>query len=64
MRLRLGSVFYILENPNISIDESAIEEVVTEKTVRKGIYNLQGKKLKALPATGIVIVDNKKVYVK
>ena len=61
-----GSVFYILENPNISLNENAIEEVVADKSnaTRKGIYNLQGQKLCTMPATGIVIVDNKKVYIQ
>ena len=59
-----GSVFYILENPNISIDENSIEDVVVDDAVRKGVYNLQGQKLNAMPTSGIVITDNKKVYIK
>ena len=59
-----GSVFYIFENPNLVDDENSISEVVTDKPVRKGIYNLQGQKLTTMPTTGIVIIDNRKVYIK
>ena len=59
-----GSVFYILENPNITLEETAVEEVIANTTAPKGIYNLQGQKLNAMPEAGIVIVDNKKVYIK
>ena len=57
-----GSVFYILENPNIAA--TSIEEPVAKNEAPKGIYNLQGQKLSSMPSSGIVIVDNKKVYIK
>ena len=59
-----GSVFYILENPNITLDSASVEEKVVEVGGRKGIYTLQGQKLNAMPTSGIVIVDSKKVLVK
>ena len=62
-----GSIFYIYENPNIDLnagDEgSSIGEALVESS-HTGIYNLQGKRLEALPTSGIAIVNNKKVYVK
>ena len=62
-----GSVFYIFENPNINSDasdeDSSIDEVIVER-FRTGIYNLQGQRLEALPTSGIVIVNNKKVCIK
>ena len=57
-----GSVFYILENPNITA--TSIDNYTAEQQAPKGIYNLQGQKLNAMPTSGIVIVDNKKVYIK
>ena len=59
-----GSVMYIVENPNISFGETAIENIVGEESVCKGIYNLHGQKLERLPASGIVIVDGRKFLVK
>ena len=59
-----GLVFYIFESPNLVDDENSISEVVTDKPVRKGIYNLQGQKLTTMPTTGIVIIDKRKVYIK
>ena len=60
-----GSVMYIIENPNIKFgEETAVESIVVEKKVGKGIYNLQGQKLEKLPASGIVIVDGRKYLVK
>ena len=59
-----GSVFYILENPNIDFNSANNPEVVVDNNVRKGIYNLQGQKLETMPTSGIVIVDNKKVLIK
>lgn len=59
-----GAVMYIIENPNIDVDDilTAIDEIpATQKSdVAKGIYNLQGQKLYALPEEGVVIVDGKK----
>jgi hypothetical protein len=59
-----GSVFYLLENPNIDLNMTFVKDVVAEKAARRGIYNLQGQKLNSLPKTGFFIVDGKKVYVK
>ncbi len=59
-----GSVMCIIENPNISFGETAIENIVGEESACKGIYNLHGQKLERLPASGIVIVDGRKFLVK
>ena len=60
-----GSIFHIIENPNIVLDEDASNcEMIVVDNARKNIYNLQGQKLSAMPTSGIVIVDNKKMYVK
>ena len=60
-----GSVMCIVENPNISFGETAIEDVVVEEdNACKGIYNLHGQKLERLPASGIVIVDGRKHLIK
>ena len=58
-----GSVFYILENPNITLNDTSVEAAV-KKEVNEGIYNLQGQKLNSLPSSGIVIVDGKKQLIK
>ena len=57
-----GSVFYIFENPNITT--TSIEEPIVKEQAHKAIYNLQGQKLSSMPTSGIVIVNNKKVYIK
>jgi hypothetical protein len=54
---------YILENPNINLGTTAIENVVVENNACKGIYNLHGQKLERLPESGIVIVDGRKYLV-
>ena len=59
-----GSVMYIVENPNIKLGETAIENVVDENNACKGIYNLHGQKLERLPVSGFVIVDGRKYLVK
>jgi hypothetical protein len=62
-----GSVLYIIENPNIEVDDllTSIQEVVSsEKVAQKGIYNLHGQKLNALPKEGVVIVDGKKKVIR
>ena len=60
-----GSVMYIVENPNINLGTTAIENVVVdENNACKGIYNLHGQKLERLPESGIVIVDGRKYLVK
>ncbi len=58
-----GSVFYILENPNITLNDTSVETAV-KKEVHEGIYNLQGQKLNSLPSSGIVIADGKKQLIK
>lgn len=55
-------MFYILENPNITT--TSIEEPIVKEQAHKAIYNLQGQKLSSMPTSGIVIVNNKKVYIK
>ncbi|MBR5846225.1 MAG: hypothetical protein IKY72_00300 [Bacteroidaceae bacterium] len=59
-----GSVFYIIENANIDLNDTAIQDVIAPERKAAGIYNLQGQKLSTMPASGIVIIDNKKVYIK
>ena len=61
-----GSVMYIFENPNITLDDfTAVESIViTEENIRKGIYNLHGQRLEGLSASGIVIVNGRKYLVK
>ena len=64
-----GSVLYIIENPNIEVEDiisTGIESLPTtiENLSRKGIYNLHGQKLVALPKQGVVIVDGKKKIIK
>ena len=60
-----GSIFYILENPNIDLNEdSGLDVVEVERGANEGIYNLQGQKLNKMPKRGLVIVGNKKMYVK
>ena len=59
-----GSVMYIVENPNIEVEDivTSIQNATsgTGVTAPRGIYNLQGQKLQTMPKTGIVIVDGKK----
>ena len=59
-----GSVLYIIENPNVTLDVLSVEEMTAENTVCKGIYNLQGQKLSSVPETGIVVIDGKKHLIK
>ena len=60
-----GSVMYIVENPNIKLGSTGVENVVVEKDdAPKAIYNLHGQKLDRLPASGIVIVDGRKYLIK
>ena len=59
-----GAVFYIIENANIDLSDTAIQDVIAPEREAAGIYNLQGQKLSIMPASGIVIIDNKKVYIK
>ena len=58
-------MMYILENPNISIASTGVQNVVVEESnAPKSIYNLHGQKLDKLPASGIVIVDGRKFLIK
>ena len=62
-----GSVLYIIENPNIEVDDlmTSIQDVTSSENVSaKGIFNLHGQKLNALPKEGVVIVDGKKRVVR
>ncbi|MBR5860294.1 MAG: hypothetical protein IKY71_02995 [Bacteroidaceae bacterium] len=61
-----GSVMYIVENPNINLDDlTGVENiVVNEDNAPKAIYNLLGQKLDKLPAAGIVIVNGRKYMIK
>ena len=60
-----GSVMYIVENPNIKLGSTGVENVVVENdNAPKAIYNLHGQKLDRLPASGIVIVDGRKYLIK
>ena len=45
-------------------DDTAIENVVVENNAVKGIFDLQGRKIGAITAPGIYIVNGKKVLVK
>ncbi len=63
-----GSVLYIIENPNIEVEDiiaTSIQDInASEQLTKKGIYNLHGQKLVSLPKQGVVIVDGKKKIIK
>ena len=61
-----GSEMYIVENPNITLNGSTdVEDIILEKNdTPRAIYNLQGRKLDKLPASGIVIIDGHKYVIK
>jgi hypothetical protein len=63
-----GSVLYIIENPNIEVEDllTSIQDIQgsTESLGSRGIYNMQGQRLNALPKEGIVIVDGKKKVIR
>ena len=61
-----GSVMYIVENPNISLDDlTGVEDVVVEEdNAQDVIYNLHGQKLDKLPSSGIVIINRRKYLIK
>ena len=63
-----GSVLYIIENPNIEVEDllTSIQDIQgsTESLSSRGIYNMQGQRLNALPKEGIVIVDGKKKVIR
>ena len=44
--------------------ETGIEDIVVENAVVEGIYDMQGRKIDAITAPGLYIVDGKKVRVK
>ena len=58
------AVFY--QNVTISAGNTpaGIENVVVENNVVKGIFDIQGRKIDAITAPGLYIVDGKKVLVK
>lgn len=45
-------------------DDTAIDNVVAEDNVVKGIFDMQGRKIDAITAPGLYIVNGKKVLVK
>lgn len=59
-----GSKMYIIENPNVEVSDitTPVQDVITGgvAVAPRGIYNLQGQRLNAMPKEGIVIVDGKK----
>ena len=63
-----GSVLYIIENPNVEVADilTSIQDIESgpEAVTSRGIYNMQGQRLNALPKEGIVIVDGKKKVVR
>ncbi len=61
-----GSKMFIIENPNIEVDDITvgIDEIHSTYKEDNVIYNLNGQKLSALPRSGIVIVNRKKVLVR
>ena len=44
--------------------ETGVENIVVENAVVKGIFDMQGRKIDAITAPGLYIVDGKKVLVK
>ena len=62
-----GSVLYLIENPNITLDDinTAIDELTaTPHNESLNIYNLAGQKLQGLPNEGFVIVNGKKKIIR
>ena len=63
-----GSVMYIIENPNIEVNDiiTSIDNIIggTNNAEVDAIYNMQGQKLNAIPQQGVVIVNGKKKVVK
>ena len=45
-------------------EETAIENVVVENAAVKGLFDMQGRKIDAITAPGLYIVNGKKVLVK
>lgn len=63
-----GSKMYIIENPNIDVDDIivGISDVPAGQEPARvdAIYNLSGQRLSAMPKSGVVIVNRKKVIVR
>ncbi len=61
-----GSKMYIIENPNITVEyiPTGIDGIHTTEKESNIIYNLNGQKLSALPKSGVVIINRKKVVVR
>ena len=63
-----GSVMYIIENPNIEVNDiiTSIDNIIggSNNAEVDAIYNMQGQKLNAIPHQGVVIVNGKKKVVK
>ena len=59
-----GSVLYIIENPNVDLNNTGVENRTFNEEVCQSIYNLQGQRLESMPTSGIVIVNNKKYLIK
>ncbi|MBR4161093.1 MAG: hypothetical protein IKT87_05390 [Bacteroidaceae bacterium] len=63
-----GSVMYIIENPNIKVDDilTSVDQVLQNNAsvTSIGIYNMQGQKLNALPKEGVVIENGKKKVIR
>ena len=63
-----GSVMYIIENPNIEVNDiiTSIDNIIggSNNAEVDAIYNMQGQKLNAIPQQGVVIVNGKKKVVK
>ena len=57
-----GAVFY--QNVTATKCPTGIENIVVENAVVEGIYDMQGRKIDAITAPGLYIVDGKKVLVK
>ena len=57
-----GAVFY--QNVTATKCPTNIENVVVENAVVKGIFDMQGRKIDAITAPGLYIVNGKKVFVK
>ena len=57
-----GAVFY--QNVTATRCATGIENVVVENNVAEGVFDMQGRKIDAITAPGLYIVNGKKVLVK
>ena len=57
-----GAVFY--QNVTATKCPTGIEDIVVENAVVEGIFDMQGRKIDAITAPGLYIVNGKKVLVK